>query len=90
MEVIEERLGDTAKNVLRVLRSMVVLMHLLCKGPEACVLWAVKKIDLIKSIRQFANVDEDKRNIGRHGENRILQYWRTDADDNQCESMLQK
>jgi hypothetical protein len=73
MDMLDKRLNDKGKNWRHVLKALKVLDYCLHEGSELVVTWAHKNIYIIKTLREFQYIDEDGRDVGQNGENRLEQ-----------------
>jgi hypothetical protein len=71
MDMLDKRLNDKGKNWRHVLKALKVLDYCLHEGSELVVTWAHKNIYIIKTLREFQYIDEDGRDVGQNGENRL-------------------
>ncbi|KAK7204561.1 hypothetical protein BZA70DRAFT_196479 [Myxozyma melibiosi] len=64
MEMLDKRLNDKGKNWRHVLKALVVLDYALHFGAENVVRWTKDNIYVIKTLREFAYIDEIDNDCG--------------------------
>ncbi|KAI5284746.1 Epsin-1, required for endocytosis and actin patch assembly [Ascosphaera acerosa] len=67
MDMLDKRLNDKGKNWRHVLKSLKVLDYCIHEGAESCVTWARKNVYIIKTLREFAYVDDNGHDVGANG-----------------------
>ena len=74
MDMLDKRMNDKGKNWRHVLKSLKVLDYCLHEGSELVVTWARKNVYIIKTLREFQYVDDDGKDVGQNGKQRVKQH----------------